>query len=415
MCIRDRWFTAGLLLFLFARPFLTRVQKFVLFMIGFFGFTVAIVAALQIEPRMMAKTRQSPYIEKSILVPYNPEFPHTGISNGAEGAKLLAKYLRIPFRDPKLKSPTHNLIVFEQNPLFARLGSTTDDGQTIDAASLKKIADYYKDTRGRTALNWNAIRWQLSAASVQFDNSKILELCLQDLISSPHISRTPRVVRELLFTSAANSRNLASLDKWADERNFVFPDRGSLRMMGDLYRRFGNKEKALAWYRRAEMPQSFLKARQEEKPMFRQGTVRGTLTLNGKPLAGVLVGVLPRRLNGLPRDLEGSLFDALNAIVPRFRFRQRDEASSSFAFRWISASAMTDAQGKFVMKDLTEGEYVFVATLSPQNAPKRYDEQSIRAENLPRPFVLNYTHATQDLGTVPFRIPNAAPPAGNPR
>lgn len=407
------WFIGGILLFGIGRIAAPPRLRLLAFLLGLIGIVVAIISGQNLRPEIHRKHFDARMVEKSILVPYNPEFPNTGISTGLEGAILLANRLGIPFRDPKLKPPTHNLVVFDQMPLFARLSAYTDDGQPLDADSLKKIADYYESNNGLTAHNWNAMRWQMSAASAQFDNAKILELCLQDLTNAPHVSRTPRVARELFFTCAANSRNLASLDKWADERNFAFPDRDSLHMMGDLYRRFGNKNKALSWYRRAEMPQSFLKLRQEEKPMFRQGTVRGTLTFNGKPLAGVLVGVLPRRLNGLPRDIEGSLFNAMNTIVPRFRYRRRAEATSSFAFRWISASAITDAQGKFEMKDLTEGEYVFVATLSPQKAPKHYNEQFIQAQNTPRPFVLNYTHATQDLGTVPFRISNTKLPAEN--
>ncbi len=407
------WFLSAVLLFGMARTIMK--LRLLSLGLGLIGFAAAIINGINLHPLILSKYFDAGSdVKKSIQFPYTPQFPHTGISTGTEGAELLARRLHLSWREPKEDPPTHNLIIFEQRPLFVGIGAYTDDGQPIEPQSLSKIADYYQRTHGRTALNWNALRWQMSAALVHFDNSKGLELAIQDLINAPHVTRTGRFVREIFFTCAANARNLASLDKLANERDFAFPDRESLRMMGDLYRRFGDKEKALAWYRRAEMPQSFLKARQEEKSMFRQGTVRGKLTLGGKPLAGVQVGVLPRRLNGLPRDLEGSLFGAIEEIIPRFYRLRGNYVRSSLPFRWISTSAITDANGNFQLNDLTEGEYAFVTTLSPQNAPKRYDESNIQVRYVPVPFVLSYNHRVQDLGTIAFRL-NDVPTSGQSR
>ena len=407
------WFLSAVLLFVMVR------SGWRLRLLGFgfiiLAFAVTILNATNLQPPILSKYLDGGgSIKQSIAFPYDPKYPHSGISTGPAGGEILARRLGLPWRDPKKEPPIQNLLIFERRPFFVGMSAYTDDGQPIEPQSLSKIADYYERYHGQTVLNWNAMRWQMSAATAHFDTSKVLELALQDLTNAPHVTKTGRFVRDIFFTCAANARNLASLDKLADERDFAFPDRESLRLMGDLYRRFGDKDKALRWYRRAEMPQSFLKARQEEKPMFRKGMVRGKLTLDGKPLAGVLVGVLPRRLNGLPHDLEGSLFGAIEEIVPRFYRERGSFGRSSASFRWISTSAVTDANGNFQLNDLTEGEYAFVTTLSPLDAPKRYDESKIQVRTLPQPFVLNYSHTIKDMGTISFRI-DAAPASGQSR
>lgn len=401
------WFTVAMILVGVSLSRTGVLPRIVLTLLGILGFAVMHLFQAFLHPSLLQK---SFYINNEVLdaiaFPYTPGRAHGGIPTGIQGARALADWLDLPFRDPDKEPPQHNLFLFERRTLFSGLSTLTDDGQAADDATVQKIADYYRQSHGRTGLNWSAMRWQLSAASSQWDTSRVLELALQDLTTAPHVSKTGGYVREIFFTCAATQRNHQALDKLADERKFAFPDRDSLRMMGDFYRRFGDKDKALSWYRRAEMPQSFLKARQEEKPMFRQGTVKGKITLDGKPLAGARVAVLPRRLNGLARDMEGGLFNAMGELAPRYG--SHDWVRSSAAFRWFSTSAVTDANGNFEMHDLTEGEYAFVCTLSPVSAPKRYDEQTLNVKRAPTPFVLNYKAPTTDLGTLAFRTGKAA-------
>ena len=237
-----------------------------------------------------------------------------------------------------------------------------------------------------------------------FDTTAGLDACITDMERHPHMASCGATARTMMFTCSASTANLALMDRWADERNFVFPTRESRRLMGQLYERFGEKEKALAWYRRADMPKSFLARVRSERPLYHTGRVEGRLMLNGKPLAGVQVGVVPHRLNGLPLDLERTVLAARSEILafrPYGLFPRH--CPRPYAFRWISASAITDADGRFALTNLTEGEYTLLTALPPSVQLSVPFDPLISVANAPPDIVVNYDQKSMTLGDIALK------------
>jgi len=167
----------------------------------------------------------------------------------------------------------------------------------------------------------------------------------------------------------------------------------------------GEKEKALAWYRRADMPKTFLARVQNEKALFHTGRLTGKLVLNGKPLSGVQVGAVPRRLNGLPKDLEPMVIRSRGELIS---FRPRGLFPSHhprpYALRWISAASTTDAAGQFDIGNLTEGEYMLICTLPPSLHLQTPLDPGVVVTNAPAGLTVSYGAQQRDLGTIGITI-----------
>ncbi|HZT40859.1 MAG TPA: hypothetical protein VFA07_01655 [Chthonomonadaceae bacterium] len=404
------WFAAGALLVVLGRPGLTSAQRLALAALPLAAALAAWAVERPFTPESLARRMDiTPAVIASIPVPYDRRYPATGTPDGPQAGQELAR--RAGLSPPAdLPRANRSVIFFSLFPRFVpytilRQQAYTEDGLTTDPDSAARVLAYLKKHDFQTALSWVAIKHLYNIGTVHFDSSYAIAACLLDLTHCPHAAQCNGTVRNMLFTCAASPQNLALLDQYADERFFAHPDRESRRLMGDLYVRFGQVDKALAWYRRAEMPRSFLARIQKERPMFHQGLVRGVLTLNGKPLAGVQVGVLPRRLNGLPLALEPFLLHA----PEEFRQFQPYPGFAPFhprpwVFRWIAAGTLTNADGAFTLQDLTEGQYVLVCVLPPGIHLTLPQDSSLHIQNAPPAFTLNYASPTADLGAIALSL-----------
>ncbi len=355
---------------------------------------------------LAAKHDMTPNTLKSVRAPYTQKIPGSGVPDGPGAGKELAAAAGLAPGSIN-SAQSRNVITFLQHtPVSVRQLGITEDGLSTDSSSEKKVRNFLEKRHYETALSWIAIKHLYNLGTVQFDNTTSLKALLLDLEKCPHAAQCSNTIRAMFFTCAASPQNLALLDEYASHNNFVVLDRESAKMLGDIYVRFGAVDKALNWYHKAEMPKSFIARIRTEKPMFNQGYVSGRLMWNGKPLVGVSIGAVPFRMNGLSGDLEPVLMRTFDEIIPRFSFLPFFEQFNPrpYAFRWVTAGSVTDANGRFQLKNLTQGQYILIFTLSRGTTLAVPIEPRLRVTNIPSPFDLNYDHPSADLGEISMQF-----------
>ena len=333
--------------------------------------------------------------------PYTPRNPTSGVPDGIEAGKALAHNAGLP-SGPASIPPDHRFLLFTHGGTFIGVQhGYTEDGLTTDPATVPKVKAYLERHDYNTALSWTAFKHQFNIGNVHFDSTLALRACLDDLERSPHAVVIP-TVREMLFTVAATPQNLALLNEWADDRRFDAADRATVKLMGDLYLRFGEQRKALEWYARADMPHSFMEGVRSHKPLFHAGVIQGAVLWNGKPLAGVQVGAFPFLQNGLPKDLEPQVRGAERGLLPPYSYSDGfgPMEPRPYQFRWMSAGTVTDANGHFTMDHLTEGTYHLVCTLPADTGLKPFQDDRLLAIHPPGDITVRYPKPIADLGTI---------------
>ncbi len=363
---------------------------------------------------LMRRYDISPRSTSAVLFPYRPDHPISGVPDGVPAATLLAQKLHLHFMEDA-SSPAHSLLVFRTHgqPVSLLLHGYTVDGLNASKGSTRRTAAFLQRRKYMSALAWTAVEHLFDCYALRFNTSAALEVLMEDLAQGPFAGQCNPAVLTMFFTCAASKTNAALLDEWADSRRFSHPDRFSRRLIGDLYRRFGQKQKALEWYKRADMPPSFMAARQSERPMFHTGSVSGTLMLNGKPLTGARVGVMPWRMNGLPVSLAFELHNAIGEIYavrpssPIFGPFQ----PGPFALRWLSEGTVTDQTGNFRLGDLTEGQYRLLVELPSTIHLTIPIDPHLKVINGVAPFVVSYNSPSHNCGKV--RLELSSPPAAH--
>jgi hypothetical protein len=397
---------------------------------------LAVGVALRVQTPLSRKSEETrldttPTVLRSIAAPYDPDRGGSGVPNGPPAAELLAPRLGLkPIADADGAERPVVLFRDDSNVRMGRIGAHsipitviqngfTMDFLPYDAQAESRAVGFLRERRFQSALSWVATKYRAESAAHRFDITAMLTACLDDLAYGPHPNvRNPMhrmfgtrglqvadTVQDLLCICAVTPQNRALLDRWANLDLFAFPDRQSKRLIGDLYRRFGDAPAALAWYRRAEMPHSFINRIRAEQPLFHAGHVQGVFRLNGRPLAGVQVGATPERMNGLPHGLEGLVNGAIYEMIaqrpswPRFGpFHPVPNA-----FRWVSASTTTDANGAFTLDGLTEGEYTLICTLPTGTRIAIPMDANLHISNPPLPFNVHYGNPSVDLGIIDMR------------
>ena len=407
------WAGGGALFALFARPGVDWRQRG-----GLLAFPLlALVACLPLRGRLSSDAQATRFdwtadsVDPRLLSPPPGQISRV-VPDGPEAGAALARRAKIA-SGLKAALPPRNLLLFSSRGVRSvEQRGYTEDGLTASPESAQKVRKWLEGKDYETALSWVAIKHLFNVGTYHFDTTTAIESCLLDMAHCPHLAQCNTTTRAMLFACAASPENLALLDRWADSAAFLHPDRFSCRLIGDLYVRMGEPQKGLAWYKQAEMPRSFLNRVQHEPPMFRAGRITGTLRWNGKPLAGVQVGALPVRLNGLPKDMEPLLLQSeTELLAPRWEgfgfppFRPRP-----WRLRWISAGTMTDAQGRFSLDHLTEGEYRLVCSLPPESRLRVPFALGLDVKNAPLALNPTYQKPVWNVGTVDMRY--APPPKG---
>ena len=331
---------------------------------------------------------------------YDPRRLESGVPAGSAAGNELAKRLHMITAADKMPTGHDVLVFYPRGPFQVEVQEVTDDGLLADPAKLKVVEEYLKKRNYRTALSWVAIKYLFNEANLELDSAAAIRAGLQDLEYCPHVTNTSETVRDMLFLCNASPENLRLMDEYADESKFAHPTRASCRMIAMMYNRFGEANKAFQWFRKADMPAGFLQRIKTEKPVFNSGVAKGRLLLNGRPVAGVRVGVVPERLNGLPKELE---YFAMR--YSKELFSDEPDSSSYFApfhprpfrLRWVTGGATTNANGEFTIDHLTEGEYYLVCSLPSGIQLTVPEDTRLVVDKTPPAFTVNYSLPQHDM------------------
>jgi hypothetical protein len=233
------------------------------------------------------------------------------------------------------------------------------------------------------SLDWDAI------ASLEVDFANI-ERCPTLVATSPF--RRPTFVDLLLGKLSAcpiTPETRRYLDKLADKRFFQHPTTVTIRIVGDLYRKFGDRKKAAEWYRKANVAPNDIAGVLRNPPLVTNGIITGSISINGKPAAGLRVGVVKW----------GNRFELMGPQIP-------------FAQRHIVAGTTTDAEGKFTLKNLPAELYALVIAASSKRIPPNW--AAIQVQNLPGQIDIGPGKLSRDVGHIPIEIDKNAPPSSRP-
>ncbi len=397
------WFGAGALLLAIGQPQLRVSQRFSVLFLPLLALWCGVALQRPFQPEVIqSRFDLTPAVRQSIGGLAFARFPTGNVPEGADAARELAGKANISLAPA---FPERSLLLF--TPLgatVARQAGITQDGLPLTPDSLPLVRDFLARRNYETALSWTAVRHLYNVHAADFDATAAMSDLLLDLTHCPHLARCNGTLFEMLSTCAATPQNLEILDQYAASPQFARPDREGLRNTGDLYRRFGATEKALQWYRRADMPKTFMAKIARERPMFHTGRITGTLRWNGQPLIGADVAAAPRYLNGLPFYLEPQISRYFLEIVARYRSSPLfgPYHPVPFALRFVSAAAKTDAQGRFTITNLTEGTYCLLIRLPAGIELLPPLDARLKMPPVPQGIGVNYDKPAFDAGALNF-------------
>jgi hypothetical protein len=253
-----------------------------------------------------------------------------------------------------------------------------------NAASSGKIEAFLKQRDYLTSLSDPAFKTLHDGSSLNWDSEESLRIDYLKLMHCPD-GRFMSVFVDKLRTCAATPPNLRYADLLADETKFAFQSRESIVTMGDIYARFGERKKAEAWYRRADIPSSRIDEILSERTMFSTGSVTGKLTLDGRPADGYRVGLFPSAMTN-------QMFQTM--LVPGV-FRP-------YWLRWVGPKTVTEPDGSFRIENIVAGKYFVI--ISGPGLKMRSFSRRFRAMNAPGEMFIAFGKPRFDLGTIAMEV-----------
>ena len=259
------------------------------------------------------------------------------------------------------------------------------DGPDITPASAQRVEAFLKKRAFITSLSGVAFRTWHDAATLSWSPEECLRVEYAKLSHCPD-QQFLGLFLDKLRSAPATEGVLSYADRLANGREWRFLTREARIVVGDLYARLGQREKAEHWYRRADLPQERVAQMLSERTMFADGRLKGRILLNGVPLADARVALVPAP-----------------AVSEAFRMQAAPGIVRPFWFRWIGAGARTDASGAFHMEHIVAGTYRLIFT-SPKVRVEPFSRR-VRVAGGPGPFFLGYGRKEMDLGTIRVTAP----------
>lgn len=269
------------------------------------------------------------------------------------------------------------------------------DGPSISPASVQRLEAFLSRRDYVTSLSAVAFRTWHDAAALTWRPEECLRVEYAKLSHCPD-QQFLGLFLDRLRSAPATEQVLKYVNGMANGRDWVFLTREAKIVVGDIYARLGQRPNAEQWYRRAELPRERVLQMLDERTMFADGRLKGRILLNGAPLPGARVALVPA------------------ASVPEaFRGQPEPGIVRPFWFRWIAASAQTDASGAFVIDHVVAGTYRLIFS-SPRVRVEAFSRR-VRVNGAPGPLFLGYGRKQADLGVIrvsappPVPIPNRDP------
>ncbi|MCS6859308.1 MAG: carboxypeptidase-like regulatory domain-containing protein [Abditibacteriales bacterium] len=261
----------------------------------------------------------------------------------------------------------------------------TITGVEANRQTRERVWQYLRERNFRSYHTEAAFMHLYDCAALDWDPVASLEVAFANAQHCP--SQRPIFVELLVSKLSAcpiTPETRRFLDKLADARFFQHPHPNSRRNVGDLYWKFGDRKKAEEWFRRVPVGPRELQHIKKDPLLLTNGVVTGSIFLNGKPAAGLRVGVVPW----------GNRFELLGARLP-------------FAQRFIVKGVTTDAQGRFRLDRLPAAIYALVVAAPSKDIPPRVN--AVRVTNLPGIIDLGRTKPSRDVGRIEIEVDKNAP------
>src|SRR2546425_3154333 len=140
-------------------------------------------------------------------------------------------------------------------------------GLDTSPQTARKIEEYLKKRGYTTALSVPAFKAMHDSASTQWDSAESLRVDYTNLVRCPDPSYM-RLLVEKLQTCESTPESIQFADLLADESRFDYLRREARITVGDLFARFGRRDKATRWYRSADVPDLRIAEMLSERTMF---------------------------------------------------------------------------------------------------------------------------------------------------
>lgn len=217
-------------------------------------------------------------------------------------------------------------------------------GVTASTENQRRLLRFLRDRNFQSSLNFVALEHLFDSAALHWDVSGMMMVDLISLEHCPYPIFLNLLIEELQ-NCAATPVNLRALDQLADTHRFQISDRRAELLIADLYEKFGARNRAMSWYRRAGLSQMRLQQIASQPPAFTDGVISGRVLVNNHPGGNCEVGVMP--ISALAELKSGAEMLAPGRIRP-------------FWMRWLAAATQTSANGGFQIDHLRPGRYILV-------------------------------------------------------
>jgi hypothetical protein len=222
------------------------------------------------------------------------------------------------------------------------------------------------------------------AASLRWESAESLRVAYLKVMNCPD-ARFMGVFLEKLQNSPATPECAKYADMLSDESDFQFDTRDSMMSMGDIFARFGQKEKAANWYRRAQIPPGRIEEILPARTMFANGIISGRIFLNELPAADLRVGVVPAQMI---RQVMSNQVES-GTIRP-------------YWLRWVSSFASTGRDGRFEIKNVVAGTYRLIL-MGPGLELEPFSRR-LTVEGGVRDVFVGFGTPTLDIGAIKLTV-----------
>jgi len=258
----------------------------------------------------------------------------------------------------------------------ARIPFQTIVGFPNEPSVTYKVEQYLTERRFQTTLARPLLIHLHDVRSIDWDPVRSLEVDRLCIENAPRLQFVQLMV-ETLSNCAVTSEAKRYLD-WLDARARPFrQSQNACRIMGDLYARFGEAQKAQQWYERGQIPPG------QRKAVAPLGKIVGRVVWNGQPAERVRIGVVAREDSLRFTQARSDRQDVVLVVRP-------------FDWRVVAGVVATDSSGRFEFGGLPYGEYVLLLRVEAQRLPPV--PGAAQVEGLP--VVVKVDAPTVDVGTI---------------
>jgi hypothetical protein len=258
----------------------------------------------------------------------------------------------------------------------ARIPFQTIVGFPNEPSVTYKVEQYLLQRRYQTTLARPLLVHLHDVRSIDWDPVRSLEVDRLCIENAPRLQFVQLMV-ETLSNCAVTPEAKRYLD-WLDARARPYrQSQNACRIMGDLYARFGDAQKAQQWYERGQIPT------EQRKEVASTGRIVGRVVWNEQPAEGVRIGVMSRE-------------DSLPFTRTRGVRQETVLVARPFDWRVVAGVVATDSSGRFEFGGLPYGEYVLLLRVEAQRLAPAPDVAQV--EGLP--VVVRVNTPTVDVGTI---------------